>query len=202
MSQKQKAEQIVESLMAEVSNAIALKCVLTKFAHDERIKGAYNDTYESHAYNLIEGSLVYSLTMCLMRIFDETKREDVNSFRVLFELVVPQNEAANYFGEDSSTFEQSRELYIRMKSSHLLARTKDLRHKLVAHSAMATGNAQFPKYTHLYELLSFGQNIVESLALSVLRRHTDYEGELTIWEKYSSSFFDNLIEGQLNAKKP
>jgi hypothetical protein len=202
MSKKQEAEKIVESLMGEISNAIALKCVLEKFAHDGRIKEAYDDTYESHAFNLIEGSLVYALTMCLMRIFDESKRDDVNSFRVLFESIIPQNETPDYFGEDSHTFEQARKLYIKMKSSHLLARTKELRHKFIGHSAMVTGNVQLPKYSYLYELLCFSKKIVENLALSVRRHHTDYEGELSIWERYSSIFFDNLIQGQLNARKP
>jgi len=202
MCNKQKAELVVESLMGEISNAIAIKCMLDKFAHDERIEAAYNDTYEAHPFNLIESSLAYALTMCLMRIFDETERDDLNSLRVLFEVIFPETDTLNSLVEDSEKFEEARELYTRMKSSHLLSRTKNLRHKFIAHSAMETGNVQLPKYSYLYELLCFGQKIVDYLALSVRHHNVDHEGELYVWEQYSSMFFNNLIQGQLNARKP
>lgn len=202
MCNKQKAELVVESLMGEISNAIAIKCMLNKFAHDERIEAAYNNTYEAHPFNLIESSLAYALTMCLMRIFDETERDDLNSLRVLFEVIIPETDTSNLLGEDSEKFEEARELYTRMKSSHLLSRTKNLRHKFIAHSAMETGNVQLPKYSYLYELLGFCQKIVDHLALSVRRQNADHEGELYVWERYSSMFFNNLIQGQLNARKP
>ena len=202
MCNKQKAELVVESLMGEISNAIAIKCMLNKFAHDERIEAAYNNTYAAHPFNLIESSLAYALTMCLMRIFDETKRDDLNSLRVLFEVIIPETDTSNLLGEDSEKFEEARELYTRMKSSHLLSRTKNLRHKFIAHSAMETGNVQLPKYSYLYELLGFCQKIVDHLALSVRRQNADHEGELYVWERYSSMFFNNLIQGQLNARKP
>lgn len=202
MSKKSRAENIVEKLMCEISNAIALRSLLEKFAHDERIGEAFDDTIEAHAFNLIEGSLVYTLTMNLMRMCDETEREDIDSFKVLFDMVVSEKDAIQIFKERSDAFEKARKLYLELQSSHQIARTKKLRHEFVAHSAVAKGRTQLPKYVYLYELLSKCQVIVEYLALSVRGHHITYKESQDVWEMYSIKFFNNLVNGQLNAKMP
>lgn len=199
-SQKIRAENIVQSLMREISKAIALKALLEKFAHDSRIEESFNNTYEAHAFNLIENSLNEALTINLIRMCDESERDDVDSFRVLFEIIVPSNDAANYFGDCSSHFEEARKLYEELKGSHQLSRTIQRRHKFVAHNATKKDEVQILKYNYLYELLSKCKNILKLLILSVLQESTDYEGEEEVWQEYSKRFFNNLIEGQKSRK--
>ncbi len=196
-SQKSKADKIVQDLQVEVSKAIALRALLKKFAHDKRIADAFDDTYEANAFNLIEDALVGALTMSLIRACDESERGDVNSFRVLFEVVAPPNDTENYFGNGSTQFEKARGLYIILKGSHQVARVKALRHKFIAHSAIEKAKVQKPKYDDLYDLLSSCVNIVELLAPSVCCQNTDYEGEKEVWKKYSKLFFNSLIQGQV-----
>jgi intein-encoded DNA endonuclease-like protein len=200
ISQKNEAIKIVGILITEISNSIALESLLKKFAHDERIKNSFDETYEAHAFNLVESSLLYTLSMNLIRICDESERDDLNSLRVLFEVMAPLSDAETYFGDGSIQFEKARELYIKLKGSHQIARVKALRHKYIAHNAIKKTKVQMPKYNHIYELLSTCVDIVELLGLSVICENTDYEGEKEIWNKYSSSFFNNLIQGQLSAK--
>ena len=85
-SQKQKAKNIVQNLMEEMSKAIALKTLLEKFAHDSRIEESFNNTYEANAFNLIENSLNEALSMNLIRMCDQIKKRDVNSFKHLLNI--------------------------------------------------------------------------------------------------------------------
>jgi hypothetical protein len=54
---------------------------------------------------LIENSLNEALSISLIRMCDESERDDVNSFRVLFEIIAPLNDVASYFCNASSHFE-------------------------------------------------------------------------------------------------
>jgi hypothetical protein len=136
----------------------------------------------------------------LVPLCDESEREDLNSFRVIFEVLAPSNDTTNYFDNGSIQFEEARKLYVNLKGSHQLARVKALRHKHISHSAIQNHEIQLPKYEHLYELLSSCISIVTLLAKSVISQKTDYDGEKKFWDNCSTSFFNNLIKGQLSAR--
>jgi len=190
------ATVLAKKLVSEMETAISIKSLLVKFAHDERIDEVFNDTYESHAFNLIEATLVYALTMNLMRIHDTRKRNDIYSLRVLFDDQLPINNEKSGSGKDNVLFDEARKLYERLKRSHLLSRTKVLRDRFIAHSGILDGKEKLPKYSYLYDLLHHSSAIVENIGVVILREHRSFEKTGEIWDDYSSKFFESLIQGQ------
>lgn len=187
---------LTKSLVSEIETAISIKSLLVKFAHDERIDEVFNDTYEAHAFNLVEATLIYTLTLNLMRIHDASERNDINSLRVLFDVLLPINDEKSNILENNELFDKSRKLYERLKSSHILSRTKVLRNRFIAHSGILNGKEQLPKYSYLYDLLHQSSAIIENIGIVILKEHRSFDETADIWCGYSSAFFESLIKGQ------
>lgn len=192
----------IQKLNKEMGLTIALKNLKDKFTHDDRITDAFNNTIEAHAFNLVRDSIIYALSMSLMRIHDTSDRSDINSLRFLFEKLMPKAEAMRQFGERVKYFEEARNQYNKLKNSHLVSRIINLRHKFIAHHGDITMDVQLPKLKYLDDLTKQTCILIESLNKSITTEDLhDYEGIEISWNKCATIFFNSLITGQLLRKE-
>lgn len=202
-------ENLVQSLIGQAEVAISLKQLCKRLNSDKRIGPSYDDTYEAHGFELARSSIDYAFALALTRMNEY--RPDVSSLARFFEVFsenleliesgilerrlkwVDEGEARADTDEHLGQIKDASRLHRELLGSHQWARTNNLRHKHIAHSAIDRVNLQLPKYEYLYELCDNTVQIVQQVSGALLGLGAGFTKHEEIWSMYAEQFFESMI---------
>lgn len=193
---KEEIRKVIEILIEETKLAIALKNMCTKLISNKEFSEAFNNTYEAHGFNLIRDSLTYTLVLTIMRLYDSLDREDTCSLKYLFERILDSDKKIEDAVENSVCFKQAKREYKEIKASHLIARTKAMRHHFIAHKALSTGKEKFPQYQDLYDIVDNTTSLINNLSIGVCGCSLGLEDLDKHWQCYALKLCESMIRGQ------
>ena len=193
-----KAKALIKNLCTDTENAIRIAEVVKIFTEDDRITKIFNDTKEANVFNIIRGSLDYTLIGSVAKIYDtHFKTNSLHNFFYKLCMTSSLEELKN-----NDYIKKAKDKYDKFKEDIHLKNIKKLRHKFVAHSAI--DRIKYldieVKYKHLYETIDKTIPIIQNLSIAVL--DCDFENNegdeqyslKNIYKEYSRLFTNRLFK--------
>jgi hypothetical protein len=211
--------RVIRSITKDVDTAIALNALMASTHYSEELRSAFDNTYEHHAYALMQSSIAYSLCSALMRVFDPNpKARATSSFAWVFEheaalrsregveQVIRALRRQHVYGpqleqevkERADQFAAAKKEYEKLKGSHQLQRVKLLRDTVIGHSAQSTpGRTGLfpPKYGDMTYLVKAAQSVIDEISAPLTGEAFDFATTATAFQKISGSFATALTLG-------
>lgn len=184
-------------LNANAKHAIELRETFTFPAYDLSIRKIIRGTNNVICYKIYLDAVYFEFIMTLMRMFDNYKSNDTACFEKLFECLsadLVQHIESKTQRRVKNKIQSALKEYSSLKSSHLVASLKTVRHKMFAHTSTNFNKDQIAKYGYAEELLKKTLPILNDLNSAINNKVESYDKIGKYWNSYAKEFWQTFLK--------
>ena len=209
---------VIRALVKDVNTAISLNQLMRATHYDDRLTNAFDNSYEIHAFTLMQGAITYSLCTNLMRLFDPNPRDRNTACysRILcrlnaesegdFRQCIRERRARHVEGRQLkeevesaiNDLNEAKGLYREVRESHQLQRVMLFRNTVIAHTALDKRAAHVqppPQLGDLSFLVGKARNIVDLIGGPLIDETYYFVRTVEYFERFSESLSTALALG-------
>jgi hypothetical protein len=209
---------VIRALVKDVDSAISLDQLMQATHYGNRLTNAFDNSYEYHAYALMQGAIAYSLCTNLMRLFERNSRSwDTACFSRLLDRLTDDNEdefrlcirirrARHVHAEEverevataMNRLADAKAMNREVRGSHQLQRVKRFRDSVIAHTSPrrpARHGQPPPQLGDLSYLVERAREIVDRISGPLIGEGHDFQSTAEYFGRFSESFSSALALG-------
>lgn len=209
---------VIRALVKDVDSAISLDQLMQATHYGDRLTSAFDNSYEYHAYALMQGAITYSLCTNLMRLFERNPRSwDTACFsRILdrltddadddFRLCIRTRRARHVQADQverevamaMDQLADAKAMNQQVRASHQLQRVKRFRDSVIAHTSLnqpARHGQPPPQLGDLSYLVERAREIIDRISGPLIGEGHDFQSTAEYFGRFSESFSNALALG-------